>query len=59
MFITIEANGKCIISGLALLEFRERVSSDPFGTFANWNPEDKDPCMWSGVHCVDGKVQML
>ncbi|XP_042477359.1 protein MALE DISCOVERER 2-like [Macadamia integrifolia] len=47
------------IEGLALLEFREKVDSDPFGAFANWNPDDNDPCMWSGVHCVDGKVQML
>ncbi|XP_043703104.1 protein MALE DISCOVERER 2-like [Telopea speciosissima] len=47
------------IEGLALLEFRAKVVSDHFGAFANWNPNDKDPCMWSGVHCVDGKVQML
>ncbi|XP_027105541.1 protein MALE DISCOVERER 2 isoform X3 [Coffea arabica] len=45
--------------GLTLLEFRGRVTSDPFQTFSNWNPSDKDPCTWSGVHCVDGKVQML
>ncbi|KAL3522496.1 hypothetical protein ACH5RR_015330 [Cinchona calisaya] len=45
--------------GLALLEFRSRVTSDSFGTFANWNPDDNDPCMWSGVHCADGEVQML
>ncbi|KAK9267971.1 hypothetical protein L1049_010408 [Liquidambar formosana] len=45
--------------GFALLEFRATVGSDPYGTFANWNPNDGDPCMWSGVHCVDGKVQML
>ncbi|KAL3520003.1 hypothetical protein ACH5RR_018152 [Cinchona calisaya] len=45
--------------GLALLEFRGRVTSDPFRTFASWNPNDKDPCMWLGVHCVDGEVQML
>uniref|UniRef100_A0A5B6ZGB5 Putative LRR receptor-like serine/threonine-protein kinase MRH1 n=1 Tax=Davidia involucrata TaxID=16924 RepID=A0A5B6ZGB5_DAVIN len=45
--------------GLALLELQARVDYDPFGAFANWNPNDTDPCMWSGVHCVDGKVQML
>ncbi|KAI8000108.1 Protein MALE DISCOVERER 2 [Camellia lanceoleosa] len=45
--------------GLALLEFRKRVDYDPYRTFANWNANDNDPCMWSGVFCVDGKVQML
>ncbi|KAF2309541.1 hypothetical protein GH714_003755 [Hevea brasiliensis] len=45
--------------GLILLEFRARVSSDPFGAFANWNSNDNNPCLWSGVHCVAGKVQIL
>ncbi|XP_057986176.1 protein MALE DISCOVERER 2 isoform X1 [Hevea brasiliensis] len=45
--------------GLILLEFRARVSSDPFGAFANWNCNDNNPCLWSGVHCVAGKVQIL
>ncbi|OVA07254.1 Protein kinase domain [Macleaya cordata] len=47
------------LEGLALLEFRASVDSDPNGAFTNWSPNDYDPCMWSGVHCVDGKVQML
>ncbi|TKY60043.1 LRR receptor serine/threonine-protein kinase MRH1 [Spatholobus suberectus] len=45
--------------GLALLEFRARITSDPFGALANWNPNDCNPCKWFGVCCVDGKVQML
>lgn len=45
--------------GLALLEFRARIDSDPHGSVASWNPLDRNPCMWSGVHCVDGKVQTL
>ncbi|XP_027348431.1 protein MALE DISCOVERER 2-like [Abrus precatorius] len=45
--------------GLALLEFRLRITSDPFGALANWNPNDCSPCKWYGVHCVDGKVQIL
>ncbi|GMI64614.1 MALE DISCOVERER1 [Hibiscus trionum] len=45
--------------GLALLEFRARIDSDPYGAFANWNSNDSTPCLWWGVHCVDGKVQML
>ncbi|XP_022720392.1 protein MALE DISCOVERER 2-like isoform X2 [Durio zibethinus] len=45
--------------GLALLEFRANIDSDPYGAFANWNSNDSTPCMWLGVLCVDGKVQML
>ncbi|CAO2836242.1 unnamed protein product [Amaranthus hypochondriacus] len=45
--------------GLALLEIRERIENDPFGAFANWNANNSEPCLWSGVQCVDGKVQML
>ncbi|KAE8690474.1 putative LRR receptor-like serine/threonine-protein kinase [Hibiscus syriacus] len=45
--------------GLALLEFRARIDSDPYGAFANWNSNDSTPCFWWGIHCVDGKVQML
>ncbi|KAM5556741.1 putative inactive receptor-like protein kinase [Rosa sericea] len=47
--------------GLALLRFRERVVSDPFGALSNWNDEDGeiDPCSWFGVECSDGKVVVL
>ncbi|XP_050384986.1 probable inactive receptor-like protein kinase At3g56050 isoform X2 [Argentina anserina] len=47
--------------GLALLRFKERVVSDPFGAFSNWNDEDGevDPCSWFGVQCSDGKVVVL
>lgn len=45
--------------GLALLEFRVRINSDPFGALANWNSNDCNPCKWFGVRCVDDKVQML
>ncbi|XVE51472.1 hypothetical protein DITRI_Ditri02bG0043600 [Diplodiscus trichospermus] len=45
--------------GLALLEFRAKIDSDPYGAFANWNSNDSTPCMWLGVHCVDSKVQKL
>lgn len=47
------------IAGFALLEFRIRITSDPHGALLNWNPNDSNPCKWLGVHCVDGKVQML
>ncbi|KAL3851395.1 hypothetical protein ACJIZ3_013277 [Penstemon smallii] len=45
--------------GLALLQFRAKVEIDPFGALENWNPNDCNPCMWSGVDCLDGKVHML
>ncbi|KAJ8531532.1 hypothetical protein K7X08_026966 [Anisodus acutangulus] len=45
--------------GLALLGFKLNVDSDPNGVLENWNADHCDPCMWSGVECVDGKVQML
>ncbi|BFG22883.1 hypothetical protein CerSpe_091570 [Prunus speciosa] len=47
--------------GLALLKFRDRVVSDPFGALSNWNDDDieVDPCSWFGVECADGKVVVL
>ncbi|XWS71880.1 hypothetical protein CRYUN_Cryun03dG0175800 [Craigia yunnanensis] len=47
--------------GLALLRFRERVVSDPFGALSNWTENDGeiDPCSWFGVECSDGKVVIL
>ncbi|KAL8129810.1 hypothetical protein V2J09_018965 [Rumex salicifolius] len=47
------------LEGLALLEFRERIEDDPFGAFMNWNTNSNDHCLWMGVQCVDGKVQIL
>ena len=47
------------LEGLALLEFRSGVEIDPHGAFENWDPNDEDPCNWSGVHCIDGKVETL
>lgn len=46
-------------AGLALLEFRARLFSDPFGALKNWNRNDTTPCRWPGVDCLYGKVQML
>ncbi|KAL3344127.1 hypothetical protein AABB24_023523 [Solanum stoloniferum] len=45
--------------GLALLGLRSKVDCDPYGVLANWNPDHCDPCMWFGVQCLAGKVQML
>ncbi|KAL0363472.1 UNVERIFIED_CONTAM: protein MALE DISCOVERER 2 [Sesamum calycinum] len=38
---------------------RAKVDFDPFGALANWNHNDCNPCMWSGIECLDGKVVML
>lgn len=45
--------------GLALLKFRSKVDIDPYGAFKNWAQNDRDPCSWKGVHCIDGKVDSL
>ncbi|CAK9152617.1 unnamed protein product [Ilex paraguariensis] len=61
LILALEIHGCCSLSseGLALLDFRDRVGSDPYGAFANWSANDSDPCLWSGVICVDGKVHMV
>lgn len=46
-------------AGSALLRFRERVVSDPYGALANWDDGELDPCAWFGVECCDGKVVTL
>ncbi|GFZ06148.1 leucine-rich repeat protein kinase family protein [Actinidia rufa] len=45
--------------GWVLLEFSAIVDDDPYGAFANWDANDNNPCMWSGVHCVNGNIQKL
>ncbi|RAL49703.1 hypothetical protein DM860_001994 [Cuscuta australis] len=59
--LVFDSHGHCSLNseGLALLKFQERVDYDPYGVFLNWNTEDCDPCMWLGVRCFDGSVQML
>ncbi|MQM18720.1 hypothetical protein Taro_051714 [Colocasia esculenta] len=53
-------NGLSInLDGVALLEFRSRVEIDPYGAFEDWIPGDDNPCNWSGIHCLDGRVAML
>ena len=48
-------------AGLALLRFRERVVSDPFGALTNWNDDVGvvNPCSWHGIECSDGNVVSL
>ncbi|PIN08779.1 Serine/threonine protein kinase [Handroanthus impetiginosus] len=61
LVLVFGSHGYCSLNseGLALLQFRARVDFDPSGALANWNASDCTPCMWSGVHCLDGKVHIL
>ncbi|KAG9137835.1 hypothetical protein Leryth_022291 [Lithospermum erythrorhizon] len=61
MILLLEYQGCCSLNseGSSLLAFRDGVDSDPYGSFANWNPNDADPCMWSGVYCRGSKVHTL
>lgn len=47
--------------GLALLKFKEKVVSDPFGALLNWTEKVGvvDPCLWFGVECANGNVVAL
>ncbi|CAA2997703.1 MALE DISCOVERER 2-like [Olea europaea subsp. europaea] len=59
LFLEIQVGCSLNSEGLALLEFRARVECDPSGALTNWNPNDCDPCTWSGVHCLNGEVYKL
>ncbi|XP_019170172.1 PREDICTED: protein MALE DISCOVERER 2-like isoform X2 [Ipomoea nil] len=61
LILALHIHGCCSLNseGLALLKFQERVVYDPYGVFLNWNSDDCDPCLWTGVRCFDGKVEML
>ncbi|QCE01358.1 probable inactive receptor-like protein kinase At3g56050 isoform X2 [Vigna unguiculata] len=47
--------------GNALLKFRQRIVSDPFGALTDWVDDDAsfDPCNWFGVECSDERVVAL
>ncbi|KAF3452131.1 hypothetical protein FNV43_RR08228 [Rhamnella rubrinervis] len=62
VLILVSSIGSCSSlndEGLLLVAFRLKISSDPFGVLENWNTNDENPCLWPGVYCVDGEVQML
>lgn len=46
-------------AGSALFQFRAKLDLDPLGALSNWKPDDSDPCMWSGIECVNGSVVMM
>ncbi|CAA0823668.1 Leucine-rich repeat protein kinase family protein [Striga hermonthica] len=61
LILVLEIHGCWSINseGLALLQFQANVAFDPYGALADWVPDDCDPCLWSGVECLDSKVVML
>ncbi|XP_055825991.1 protein MALE DISCOVERER 2-like isoform X2 [Solanum dulcamara] len=61
LILLLEVHECCTLNseGLSLFEFKLNVYSDPNGVLENWNADHCDPCMWSGVECLDGKVQIL
>jgi len=50
-----------LCAGNALLKFRQRIVSDPFGALTDWVDDDAsfDPCNWFGVECSDERVVAL
>lgn len=47
--------------GLALLRFKSRVVSDPFGALATWKDDVGvlNPCSWNRIQCSNGNVVSL
>lgn len=37
--------------GIALLEFKKAITSDPQNALHNWNGSDATPCIWTGISC--------
>ncbi|XP_042438271.1 probable LRR receptor-like serine/threonine-protein kinase At1g63430 [Zingiber officinale] len=35
----------------ALGAFKNAISDDPFSRLSDWNPNDENPCKWTGVRC--------
>eukprot|EP00249_Psilotum_nudum_P025431 c29887_g1_i1 orf=225-911(+) len=44
--------------GVALLEIKNFVESDPLKLLSDWKENDSEPCSWSGVHC-DGTSRVV
>lgn len=38
--------------GIALLEFKKAITSDPHSALKNWNDSDATPCRWNGIRCA-------
>ncbi|KAG6475005.1 hypothetical protein ZIOFF_064222 [Zingiber officinale] len=40
-----------IFAVAALGAFKNAISDDPFSRLSDWNPNDENPCKWTGVRC--------
>ncbi|KAL3633261.1 hypothetical protein CASFOL_022788 [Castilleja foliolosa] len=60
-FLSFGTSGDVGLSGLALLRFKEKVTSDPNGASLNWIDEIgiESPCNWFGIECFQGYVVAL
>ena len=38
--------------GVALLEFKKDITSDPQGSLQGWQSSDATPCLWAGITCA-------
>jgi hypothetical protein len=38
--------------GVALLEFKKGITSDPQNALQGWTSSDATPCLWSGITCI-------
>ncbi|KAK4787907.1 hypothetical protein SAY86_011740 [Trapa natans] len=61
IILVSQIQGYCTVNpeGQALLEFKAGIYLDPYGALANWNPNQNDPCRWSGVKCISGEIYIL
>ncbi|KAI5058532.1 hypothetical protein GOP47_0026702 [Adiantum capillus-veneris] len=40
------------VDGVALISFKNSLTSDPYNALSDWNANDSTPCAWSGVACT-------
>lgn len=40
-----------ILAVAALGAFKNAIYDDPFSRLSDWNPNDENPCKWTGVRC--------
>lgn len=60
-FLSISSFSQTLVTGLALLRFKEGILSDPFGALATWNDDVGvlNPCFWNRIQCDNGNVVSL
>lgn len=60
-FLSISSFSQTLVTGLALLRFKEGILSDPFGALVTWNDDVGvlNPCFWNRIQCDNGNVVSL